>query len=354
MSIHKTDIPKLELYSGKDQWKDWYGQFQSHRKLRGWSKRETADFLGMHLKGEPLHFYEQLSPEVQKDIERASKALKKRFGQSITPEVQRARFANLQQEDKESLQEFADRVRGLAVEAYPDLPASFIETEMINRFLMGCTAKEAGLFCLNLKHESLDTAIQAVQLYVERHRAMFGQKKVRKIEVAEQSEDSDSSKISRVQLNSTENREVLQLNHAKSRSESKETEQLRKRVDEIQSSLKKLHSMHIMAANRTQRAVMHQNTEFTSKERIKELERQIAALKNSKRTSSDQEQLTTLSAYNRQDSGQVPSRSPSPNRGRCFRCGQLGHMARSCPEIRSRSPSPVRRVAFDLNAKEEA
>lgn len=185
---------------------------------------------------------------------------------------------------------------------------------------------------------------------------MFGQKKVRKIEVAEQSEDSDSSKISRVQLNSTENREVevLQLNHAKSRSESKEIEELRKRVDEIQSSLKKLHSMHITAANRTQRAVMHQNTEFTSEERIKELERQIAALKNSKRTSSDQEQLTTLSAYKRQDSGQVPSRSPSPNRGRCFRCGQLGHMARSCPEIRSRSPSPVRRVAFDLNAKEEA
>ena len=140
---------------------------------------------------------------------------------------------------------------------------------------MGCTAKEAGLFCLNLKHESLDTAIQAVQLYVERHRAMFRQKKVRKIEVAEQSEDSDSSKISRVQLNSTENREVevLQLNHAKSRSESKEIEELRKRVDEIQSSLKKLHSMHITAANRTQRAVMHQNTEFTSEERIKELER---------------------------------------------------------------------------------
>ena len=184
-----------------------------------------------------------MSPEVQKDIERASKALKKRFGKSITPEAQRTRFANLQQEDKESLQEFADRVRGLAVEAYPDLPANFIETEMINRFLMGCTAKEAGVFCLNLKHESLDTAIQAVQLYVERHRAMFGQNKVRKIEVAEQSEDSESSKISRVQLNSTENREVLQLNHAKSRSESKEIEELRKRVDEIQSSLKKLHSM---------------------------------------------------------------------------------------------------------------
>jgi len=104
---------------------------------------------------------------------------KEKTASSSNERERRTRFANLQQEDKESLQEFADRVRGLAVEAYPDLPANFIETEMINRFLMGCTAKEAGLFCLNLRHESLDTAIQAVQLYVERHRAMFGQKKVR-------------------------------------------------------------------------------------------------------------------------------------------------------------------------------
>ena len=41
MSNHKTDIPKLELYSGKDLWKDWYGQFQRHRKLRGWSVSYT-------------------------------------------------------------------------------------------------------------------------------------------------------------------------------------------------------------------------------------------------------------------------------------------------------------------------
>ena len=81
MSSHKTSIPKLELYSGKDQWKDWYGQIQhSKNTLRGWSKRETADFLGMHLKGDALHFYEQLSPGVQQDYERASKALKRYSG----------------------------------------------------------------------------------------------------------------------------------------------------------------------------------------------------------------------------------------------------------------------------------
>ena len=172
--------------------------------------------------------------------------------------------------------------------------------------------------------------------------------------MAEQLEDSDSSKNSHVWLKSTENREVLQLNHAKSRSESKEFAELRRIVDEIQESLKQLHLMHMMAANCPQRAVKHQNAETTSEDRIKELERQIAALKNSRRLSSHQEQLVILSAYKRQDSAQVSSRSLSPNRGLCFRYGQTGHMARSCPELRSHSPSPVRRVAFDLNAKEEA
>jgi len=71
---------------------------------------------------------------------------------------------------------------------------------------MGCSAKEAELFCMSLKHESLDAATQAVQLCVEKDRAMFWQKKVRRIDVAEHSEVSDFSKISRVQLKSTENR----------------------------------------------------------------------------------------------------------------------------------------------------
>ena len=41
---------------------------------------------------------------------------------------------------------------------------------------------------------------------------MFGQKKVCNIEVAEQLEDSNSSKTSQVQLKSTENQEFLHLN----------------------------------------------------------------------------------------------------------------------------------------------
>ena len=44
MSSHKTDIPKLELYSGKDQWKDWCGQFQCHTKTEAGQRGKLLIF----------------------------------------------------------------------------------------------------------------------------------------------------------------------------------------------------------------------------------------------------------------------------------------------------------------------
>ena len=102
--------------------------------VRGWSEKEAADFLGTHLKGDALLFYEQLSRDVRKSFRRACRALEKRFGPSLTPEAQRSRSANLHLEEKGALRQFADRVQGLAIEAYPDLPSTFIESEIINNF----------------------------------------------------------------------------------------------------------------------------------------------------------------------------------------------------------------------------
>ena len=186
---------------------------------------------------------------MRKSFRRACKALEKRFGPSLTPEAQRSRSANLQQEEKEALRQFADSIRRLATEAYPDLPSTFIESEIINRFLMGCSAKEVGLFCLNLKHESLDAAVQAFKLYVERQPVVFGQKKVRRVEAGEDSEDSEPSKMSRVQSK----HEVLHPLSAANTAEGGEIEEIKKRLDGIQEPLKRLHSMQITGLARQQR-----------------------------------------------------------------------------------------------------
>ena len=78
---------------------------------------------------------------------------------------------------------------------------------------------------------------------------MFGQTKVRRIEVGEDSEDSDPQRISRVQSK----HEVLHPLSSTSKTEGRETDEIKTRLDEIQESLKRLHSMQITGLARQQR-----------------------------------------------------------------------------------------------------
>ena len=97
-----------------------------------------------------MHYFEQLSEPVKEDLELARRAMERRFGQKATTEAQKAAFHNLFQKEKESLKEFADRLkRNCTGEAFPGLPTAYMEMEMVNRFLKGVLAKDAGLCALN-------------------------------------------------------------------------------------------------------------------------------------------------------------------------------------------------------------
>ena len=55
--------PKLDKFSGKSSWKDFWGQFQRHRKMSGWGEMEAASLLGMHLTGDALCYFGHLPEE---------------------------------------------------------------------------------------------------------------------------------------------------------------------------------------------------------------------------------------------------------------------------------------------------
>ena len=82
--------------------------------MRGWSHQEASTYLSLHLKGEALHYFKQLSERVKEDLELARKAMERRFGQKATTEAQKAAFDNLSQKEKEPFEDFADRVRETA------------------------------------------------------------------------------------------------------------------------------------------------------------------------------------------------------------------------------------------------
>ena len=66
---------------------------------------------------------------------------------------------------------------------------------MVNRFLKGILAKDAGLYALNNRYENLEKAIEAVQVYIENRRSVFGQMKVRAVEDQGSSQEEDTARV---------------------------------------------------------------------------------------------------------------------------------------------------------------
>lgn len=101
--------------------------------------------------------------------------------------------------------------------------------------------------------------------------------------------------------------------------------------------------------------------ESITEERLRSLERNLKEIQDSLRQMSQTSrgigsQMDHQRRMNPPESRR--GRSPSPEGIQCFRCQKTGHMARECTNERvrspanSRSPSPKRRVAFDLNNQE--
>jgi len=188
-------IPKLDLYDGSKPWKDFFAQFERRRRVFDWSQAEALDRLALNLSGLATRFFEGLPELVKRDYAQATTALEKRFGRLMSISGYRMKFQNIAQTEKESLREFADRVRDEAQEAYPGMDPEFVETEMVRRFLLGCATKEAALTALSREFPTLDSALEFVLLYVENQRAVLKSRRPPSTLMVQQTEEAPRSSI---------------------------------------------------------------------------------------------------------------------------------------------------------------
>ena len=94
-------VPRLELFDGKEDWRDFNAQFLRHTAFREWNEAEATAMLAMHLKGEALHYFQHLPREVTLDLVRSMDAMSSRFAKQQTTECIRAKFRNAFQKELE-------------------------------------------------------------------------------------------------------------------------------------------------------------------------------------------------------------------------------------------------------------
>jgi len=110
-----------------------------------------------------MTFVASLSAEIRKDELLLVRALKERFSHSAPAETHRANLSHIRRSSKESLQEYASRVRTLMSKAYPDIGnTSTYEQLLIQHFMNGIQDQTLAYEVLIRQSRTLNEAIDLV------------------------------------------------------------------------------------------------------------------------------------------------------------------------------------------------
>ncbi|KAK3105154.1 hypothetical protein FSP39_018315 [Pinctada imbricata] len=124
--------------------------------------------------------------------------MNERFGKKDLPHIIRRQLQDVHQSTDETLEEFAEKVREMATDGYPDTPDHFIQTVAVDAFLKGCSNKHAALTALDKNPTSLDEAAQFLKSAVTNQRLILGNRKteIKRVTFENSESDSDDEKPS--------------------------------------------------------------------------------------------------------------------------------------------------------------
>jgi hypothetical protein len=228
-------LPRPDPFDGSKPWKPFYSQFSRRARIMGLNQEASLDHLVLCLQGPALTFYESLADGVRNSFPNTVSALQKRFFEALSLTGHRLRFQSLEQNEKETVLEFADRIQQVALKAYPfpDIPEDFRQSEMVTCFLLGTSCQKASMHSVHKNFATLDEAVNFVQAFNEHQHALTPWKAADDYSSWDPSED-DPEEIWRSQLHQASGQtesQALQLQA--------QIEVLNKRVDQLAMLLEK-------------------------------------------------------------------------------------------------------------------
>ena len=156
--------PYFPTFSGRhDEWEAFWLKFQLMARRYNWPEEKQREQLLFCLKDEALNFAATLGPEIRDDLMMFSMSLTDRFSHRAPAETVRASLNNTKKSCKESIQEYASRVRTMMTKAYPDIGMSETFNQLtIHHLLQGLPDQSIAYEVLIRKPRTLSQAVDMI------------------------------------------------------------------------------------------------------------------------------------------------------------------------------------------------
>ena len=157
-------MPKPPTFDGKaDDWKSFIFQFRQLAVDNEWGVDEKRRRLLASLRGKAVDYLNTRPKAVVESYYSLRDALERRYNISEQPGTARRQLASFVQEEKESLEEFADKVTIKCTEAYPGVEDDVLQGLAVEHFLKGAKDRQAAYGAATHKPENLQDAIREVK-----------------------------------------------------------------------------------------------------------------------------------------------------------------------------------------------